>query len=61
MHGMGNLNESKACHGHQFHPVSDNRCREAQNCLPKKEIKLNKIEKDLANVQILHLFFANLL
>ena len=40
MHGMGNLKETKACHGHQFHPDSDNRCREAQNCLPKRnEIK----------------------
>jgi len=41
MHGLGNLNETKACHGHQFHPVSDNRLREAQNCLPKR----NEIEK----------------
>jgi len=40
MHGVGNLNETKACHGHQFHPDSDNRCREAQNWLPKRnEIK----------------------
>jgi len=38
--GVGNLNETKACHGHQFHPVSDNTFREAQNCLPKRnEIK----------------------
>jgi len=51
--GMGNLNETKACHGHQFHPDSDNRCREAQNCLPKRNDKINK---DLANVQKLHLF-----
>jgi len=53
MHGLGNLNETKACHGHQFHPDSDNRCREAQNCLPKRNDKINK---DLANVQKLHLF-----
>jgi len=36
MHGMGNLNETKACHGHQFRPDSDPRCREAQSSLPKR-------------------------
>ena len=44
---------------YQFHPVSDNRCREAQNCLPKR----NEIEKSTRTWQMskICILFANLL